>query len=145
MQTHDAFGRLLVDPDELDQAGRVDVVRSLAGQLQASPAVEMRWLGRVIVKWLQEGEDLVALLGLRPARGSRATAQRQQQLEPICRLLLRLSVACNGDRAASRVLRGQQACPAGAASLVAELNALKAPKSPAAFTRARQLVSRNGR
>lgn len=138
----DAFNRLIVDPDELQQRDRVDVVRGLAGQLQAGDRIEARWLGRKLADWLQAGGDLADVLGLRPPKGSKTTAQRLIRAEQRDRLLLRLSLACGGDRAALRVLAGQDLCPAAAAGILAELQCLGLPKSTAAFHRARASVSR---
>lgn len=138
-----AFGALIVDPDELPQRDRVDVMRRLAGQLQAADTCEARWLGRKVQEWLQAGGDLVEQLGLRPPRGSKATAQALIRNERRDLLLLRLSVACGGDRAALRVLSGLAPCPSSAVGIVAELRAIGAPKTDAAFSRARARASRD--
>jgi hypothetical protein len=98
---------------------------------------------RKAAKWLEAGGDLAEVLGLRPPKGSKATAQHLIRAEQRDRLLLRLSVACAGDRAALRVLAGQDRCPAGAQAIVAELQALGAPRTDAAFSRARARASRD--
>jgi hypothetical protein len=72
---HDAFGRLLVDPDRLPYRERVDAVRRLAGELLADPERTRQWLGRCLQRWLAEGGDLAAVLGLCAQRGSRVTPQ----------------------------------------------------------------------
>lgn len=139
----DAFGRLLVDPDDLPQRDRVDVLRRLAGGLQASANRESAWLGRKLSEWLHDGigVDLVDALGLRPPKGSKATAQALVRTAQCDVLLLRLSTSCGGDRAAIRAIRGD-GCTPEAAEIVAQLRALKAPKTAAAFSRARARVSR---
>lgn len=138
----DAFGRLICDPDDLPLRDRVDVLRRLAGQLQASASREQRWMGRALLTWLQDGGDLAAVLGLRPPRGSKATAQRLINAETRARVLMRLSTVCGSDRAALRVLDGLAPCPGSAAPLVTELRRLGAPRSVAAFSRARASLDR---
>jgi hypothetical protein len=137
----DAFGRLIADPATLDRRQRVDLLRRLSGALQASDDLGATWLGRTLATWLHDGGDLAAALGLRPPRGSRATAQRQVQIEQRDRLALRLSASVGGDRAALRVLQGMAPCPGSVSTVVAELRTLGAPTSAAGFTRARQRVS----
>jgi hypothetical protein len=141
----DAFGRLVVDPDCLTLRELVDVVRRLSGELQAADGRELPWLGRGLARWLASGGDLAQVLGLRPARGSRLTATAIVAGDRRDRLLLRLSVAAGGDRAALRLLADATVCPRRLAALVAEVRAAGAPRSAAAFTRARQRVSRAGR
>jgi hypothetical protein len=123
-----AFGHLLIRPEDLDFRGRVDCIRWLVGHLQAQPQAEVQWLGRTLRQWLEDGGDLAALLGVKPARGSRLTAQflvRQARLDVD---LLRAAIQAGSARKA--------------AELIAE-----GPRSAAAFTRAskRRRVSRDAR
>lgn len=115
----DAFGRLLIDPARLDFRSRVDCLRWLSGHLQAERDLEAQWLGSALRTWLDHGGDLIALLGIRPARGSRVTAQAivREALHDV--ELLRAAVEAGSARAA--------------ATLIAA-----GPHSPAAFSRAKK-------
>ena len=135
--THDAFGRLIVDPDRLPHRERIAVLRGLVGRLKADESLEISWLARGIDGWLAHGGNLETTLGLKPPRGSHCTAHRLVRAEQCERLLLKLATECGSDRRALRVLNGLEPCPASAASMVAELNALGAPRSAAAISRAR--------
>lgn len=139
--SRDAFGRLLVEVEELDVAGRTDVLRRLSGSLQASTSRETAWLGRAILLWLQQGGDLAAALGVRPPRGSRRTAQSLVLQVQRDQTLLRLSNAAGGDAQAIRLLRGQVQRPPALQDLVLEAQRLRCPCSRAAFARARQRAS----
>ncbi len=139
-QYRNCFGKLLVHPDQLRLPDRVRLLRELAGRLQAADDLGQQWLGAGLSSWLRQGGDLPALLGIRPPRGSRNTAQRQIQNERTDRLLLELARVCGTDRAASAALRADTPPPA-AAGLVAELLKLRAPKSPDAFSRARRKLA----
>lgn len=140
----DAFGNLLTSPDRLSRTERIDTVRGLAGRLQADHRVDVRWLGQCLSQWLEQGGALDVVLGLRPERGSRATAQRRVRQDEIDALLLRLSVECGGDAHARAVLKGAR-CRSDVQPIVDRLARLNAPKSKAAFTRARERSSRPNR
>jgi hypothetical protein len=133
----DAFGQLLVDPGTLTLLDRVQVLRALAGRLQADHDRGARWLGATLARWLQHGGDLHQQLGVRPARGSRATAQQLIRRERCDRLLVRLAAECGTDAAAVAALNGSP-CKPVPARLVAELRALGCPKSAAGISRARR-------
>jgi hypothetical protein len=136
-----AFGHLVTDPERLDMPGRVDCLRRLAGELQAARSFESRWLGRSLTTWMHRGGDLLDVLGVRPAQGSRTTAQALVERDAHDSALLRLSVAVGGDAKALRMLRGEIPCPALHAELLRE--AQGGPTSRAAFTRARRRASRH--
>src|SRR6185295_6722539 len=95
-----AFGVLMVPPQQLDFAGRVDALRRLQGRLAAARGEEERWLARALRALLDgEDDDLLRLLDLRPPRGSRRTVAavvRQERVD-IARL--------NGTETASRSSR----------------------------------------
>jgi len=124
----DAFGRLVVDPSVLSHGDRVDVLRRLAGSLQAADDRETRWLGASIGQWLRDGGDLARALGLRPRRGSHRSAQYILATEHRDRLLVRL-VSAVGQSRAARILSGAEPAPAAVVVLVEELQALRAPTS----------------
>jgi hypothetical protein len=131
-----AFGELLVDPSALSRAEQIDVVRRLAGSLQASSDREMRWLGRLLSRRTTEGGDLEVALGLRGERGQRAAESLTHQAR--CdSALLRLSALVGTDARGVRILKGLEAAPIEAADTLAELRELRAPVSRAAFARAR--------
>ncbi len=140
----DAFGNLLTPPERLTRTERIDTLRGLAGRLLGDNRVDMQWLGRCLGQWLERGGGLDAVLGLRPERGSRATAQSRVRQVEIDSLLMRLSAACGGDSQARAVLKGAR-CRSDVQPIVDRLARLKAPKSKAAFTRARERSSRPNR
>lgn len=134
-----AFGDLIAPPERWTQEERVALVREAAkslkrGQINTKTG---QWLAAILEEHLAEGTDLQTLMGLRPKRGSTRTAQRIVATQRHAGLLLRLSVAVGGDRAAARVLAGKTPCPARAKEIFAELAASPGPKSQAAFSRAR--------
>lgn len=134
-----AFGDVVADPATLARAERLDVLRGAVASLKAGK-IDRRtaaWLASVLDEHLREGADLARLLGTKPERGCRMTAPRIAEAERHGALLLQLSAACGGDRAAVRVLAGTAPCPARAKAIVAELAELKGGKSLRAFTRAR--------
>lgn len=137
------FGR--PDPTRLDRRGRIDALRRLAGALQADAAPDRRWLGEQIGRWLREGGDLDAVLGVRPRRGCTVTPQRSIEREYRDRLLLRLAAACGSDREALAILRGDVACPPEVQEAVAELRELGAAVGHDAITRARNRLARHRR
>jgi len=131
----DAFGRLIVDPSRLTQAELVDSARRVSGTLLASTDREVRLFGAGLGQWLRDGGDLAAVLGLRPRRGSRRSAQYIVATEHRNRLLLRLVNAVGQSRAA-RILSGAEAAPAAVVVLVEELQVLRAPTSRRAIAEA---------
>lgn len=137
----DAFGRLLIDPGQLDLPGRVDALRRLSGSLQASSNRENQWLGRVLLQWLQHGGDLAEILGVRPPKGSHATAQSVVLQARRDQVLMRLATALGSDAQAIRVLRGQIPCPPAFGDLVRDAHSLECPCSRSAFARARWRAS----
>ena len=139
----DAFGRLLVDPESLDLAERVDCMRRAAGALAASDTAEGQWLGRVLLRWLRDGGDLLDALRMRPARGSTLTPQAMVAQDARDRALLRLSSAVGGDARALAVLQGAAPCPAHCVDLLEQAGALRIPASRHAFSRARRRVARH--
>lgn len=142
--TRDAFNRLIVDPSALSQPERVDVLRRVAGSLQASTSRDEAWVGTILVRWLNRGGDLAALFGVRPRRGSRRTAQRIVREAASDRALVRLATVAGSDRRALRMLRGQDEAPASLQPLLAEARALGAPVGDGAVSRARRRVARQG-
>lgn len=145
MSNRDAFGRLLIDPDRLDLAGRVDCMRRAAGELTASGTPDSQWLGRALLRWLREGGDLLDALHMRPARGSTMTPQALVAQDARDRALLRLSAAVGGDARALAVLQGKAPCPAHCVDLLEQAGAMRIPASRHAFSRARRRVARHGR
>ena len=142
---HDFAGRLLVDPAQLSRVERIDELRRLAGTLQGDGKPDPRaaaWLGAALGDWLHEGGDFAAYLGIRPTRGSHATASNLMRQEVRDRLLLRLSVKCGGDTKALRILRGDCPVPPMLDELVESLRG--APCSRTALNRARRRLSRHG-
>jgi hypothetical protein len=133
----DAFGRLIVDPDELSYRERVDIARRLAGELQAENSIERRWFARNLTEALMSGRDLMASLGLRPPRGSRQTPAALIRAEQQDIALCRLSTAAGSDVSAARMLQGKEDVPARARAIVAELRAMGAPTSLRAIRRAK--------
>ena len=132
----DGFGRLIVDPSSLTFAERVDAARQLSGTFLASDDVGTRWFGAGVGQWLWDGGDLAAALGLRPDRGSHTTAQALMRRDAIRSLLLRLVNEAGSQSRAARILGGAEAAPAAASGLVAELRALRAPRSLRAIAEA---------
>ena len=137
----DLFGRIQRRPEQLTQPQRVDVLRTLAGSLQADERADMRWLGTALATWLRCGGPLDAALGVKAPQGSRTTPQALVRRDEVARLLLDLSHELGSDAKAIRALRGHAPCTGTALDMVQRLQALGAPASKAAFTRARQLVS----
>jgi hypothetical protein len=132
----DAFGRLLSAPADLSMRQRVEALRRLSGELQAGSA-EARWLGAVLVDWLQHGGELEQRLGVKARRGSHGNPAALVRQAETARLMLRLAAVVGGAARAARILIGNAAAPVAAADLVAELRARRAPASRRAFVRAR--------
>ena len=109
----DAFGRPLVAVDQLTLPERLRLVR---GDLRGwrygniSPFVG-RWLADGLDAFLRDGGDLARHLGLRPPKGSTATARRIERLRERDALLVRLSVAAGTGARAHRILSGEEPCP----------------------------------
>lgn len=135
---HDGFGRLITSPAHLTLRERVDALRRVAGELLAARGVEQRWLGTVLVDWLQRGGALEEALGVKPQRGCRNRPETLVRQGETARMLVRLAVLLGSDVRAVRVLRGHEPVPPAAAELVGELRARRAPSSRQAFTRARR-------
>lgn len=136
------WGDPIADPAKLARAERLDVLRGAVASLKVGK-IDRRtaaWLASVLDEHLQ-GADLAQLLGTKPVQGCTLTPARITAAEKHGALLLRLSAACGGDRAAVRVLAGKDACPARARPILAEIAESKGPRSLAAFSRARQGVS----
>jgi hypothetical protein len=135
-----AFGTPVVPAQALSRLERIALLRRAAGSLQAGriDGYTARWLGAVLSEWLETGEALEALLGVRPVPGCTLSIEALTRQERVDAALLQLSVAVGGDREAVRVLSGQTSCPSGALGLKERLIALSAPCSTAAFTRARR-------
>ena len=134
----DAFGRLIVSPEALPLEQRIDAARRGAGQIQADPHPEARWIGEGVARLLRDGGDLATILGIRPPPGSRRTAHAVIRQERVCTALLRLANQLGSDARASAVLRGLEPCPPAVRDSVGELHALGAPTSVRAFVRARK-------
>lgn len=135
---HDAFGRPIRDLDQLSYTDRVLAIRRLAGSLQAQGSVDAAWLGRCLSRYLagESKGDLVACLGLHPPSGDHRSPAAMVARERRDSLLIQLSIAAGGDRAALRMF--QEGADVGqCAQLVEQLRA-NPPGSPAAFTRARK-------
>lgn len=134
----DAFGRLLSEPQDLPRVARIELLRGVAGRLQADADAAVRWLGVQLLVWLHNGGRFDEALEIRPKPGCRSTAARLIQQRRVHGAMLRLSIQVGTDARASRILRGQESCPDCAQSLVDELRALHAPTSTRAFARARK-------
>lgn len=132
----DAFGRLIVDPNALSHRARIDVLRRVAGELQAANSREARWLGQQLIGWLHDGGDLAQRLGVRPTPGSRATPQATVRIAERDARIRRLVVAVGSQARAARILQGAEPAPARAAALAAELLEMGAPRSRRAIVRA---------
>jgi len=132
-----AFEQLVVPPESLPREERVRCLRRLAGSLQAGRSREEVWLGTALADWLREGGDLERRLGVRPPRGSRTRVETLAQRGVRDGLLLQLATTVGSALRASRVLRGAEPTPEGAAELVQRLRAMRAPSSSRAFARAR--------
>lgn len=133
----DAFGRLLVPIDELPREYKLEITLRAAGEMQALGG-EIASVGRAIARCAREGGDLNRALGLRPPRGSHATPQALARRSEINAALVRLAAAVGAPRA-SRILRSMEPVPRRVAPLVESLQALRAPTSEAAISRARRL------
>lgn len=75
----DPFGRSRLPDEPIDRAGRVLLLRVVAEALAAGdpvPAHAGDWLGRALLRWLADGGDLAAVLGVKAPRGSHHTPQR---------------------------------------------------------------------
>lgn len=134
----DAFGRLIVDPDTLTHRARIDVLRGLAGELQAATSREARWLGQQLIAWLHDGGDLAQRLGVRPTPGSTATPQAVVRAAERDAAVRRFVVEVGSQSRAARILQGIEHAPARAAALLADLVAMDAPRSRRAIVRAVQ-------
>lgn len=150
MQDHrNAFGDLIVEPSGLAQPERLELLRRAIGELQRGQIADRavsQWLAQVLEEHVQDGADLARALGTKRARGNTMTPARIAAADHHADLLLRLSCACGGDRAAWRVLTGRAPCPARARPILADLQASPGPTSLAAFSRARARgVSSHGR
>jgi len=138
-----AFGTPLVEPDALTLEERLHLLRANMGSWRFGRIDP--YAGRLLAdgfdQFLQHGGDLARHLGLRPPKGSRATAQRIERLRERDALLVRLSVAVGTAARARRVLAGVEPCPKSARPLIEALKEHDVPRSRAAFTRAK--VSRH--
>lgn len=115
---------------------RVNLVRRCAGRLQADTDPATRWFGQQITLALATGRSLDEAIGIRPVRGSRATAaeiiRREQNDFDICRLVDELGVV-----SASKALRGQISdLKSDLAALQHRLQAEGVGNSPSAVSRA---------
>lgn len=108
-----AFGRLLVSPDQLSREERLDEIARLAGSLMAGNPTDpkaMQWLGLCLLDCL-EGKSLDERLGLKAPKGSHGTmANRQRQLKRDS-LILRFANECGTDALAESVFQGKTKCP----------------------------------
>ncbi|MDB5884158.1 MAG: hypothetical protein JWR74_329 [Polaromonas sp.] len=139
------FDGLLMSPARRPRHERIDILRQLAGRLQADRHVDVQWLGERLSTWLQRGGSLDAVLGVRAEQGSRATAQARVRQAETDGLLLQLAVAAGSDCKALAILRAECPCPASARLIVDRLQALKAPTSKTAISRARGRSSRHSK
>jgi hypothetical protein len=137
------FSTLVVNPVRLPRHERIDILRALAGRFQADCHPDVQWLGERLSAWLQRGGALDGVLGVRAEQGSRATAQARVRQAEIDGLLLQLAVAVGGDCKALAILRAEHPCPASVRLIVDRLQALQAPTSKTAISRARRRVSRH--
>jgi hypothetical protein len=134
-----AFGAPCVPPRELTRLERIGLLSEAAGSLQAGKIQKYTglWLGQAIAAWLETGESLESLLGVKPARGCKLSVAKITHMQRCNTALLQLSTLVGGDREAARVLAGKSVCPTRAQPLVDRIRTLKAPTSQAAITRAR--------
>jgi hypothetical protein len=136
---------LVADPATLPREQRLDALNECVGRLLAQPQAAMLWLGRSLQAALAGTVAIDEALGLRPPRGSRTTVAAIARRRARAQALVRLSVACGGDRAALAALRGAPA-PLHARGMVQEfLSRFPAPRDPAAITKARRVVARHHR
>lgn len=140
----DAFGRLLVDPCQLEQAERIACLRRDAGRLLASPNAGYRLIGRGVLSWL-DGMPAEDAFGVRPPRGSRSTVKALARRLERDHALLALAAAVGCDRLALRLLRAEVPCPPEHGDLLAEAQRLGCPSSRNAVTRARERITTAGR
>jgi hypothetical protein len=139
------FGGLVVSPAQRPRHERIDILRMLAGRLQADRHVDVRWLGERLSTWLQRGGSLDSVLDVRAEQGSRATAQARVRQAEIDGLLLQLAALAGRDRKALAIMRGECPCPVSARLIVDRLQALQAPSSRSAISRARRRGSRHSK
>jgi hypothetical protein len=140
------FGVPLVEPEQLTLEERLHLLR---GDLESwkfgrCNAYVGRWVAASIGQFLEHGGDLARLLGLRPPRGSTATAGRIERRRERDVLLVRLTVAVGTAARAQRVLAGTEACPARARPLLEALKAHRVPTSRSALSRAKKVASHRG-
>lgn len=120
---------------DLTRLERVHLLRRCAGRLQADTDPAVRWLGESLQVALQNGISLDDAVGIRPARGSKATAaqmiRREQNDIDICRLVDMLGVV-----GTSRALRGEVSAPSELVTAVDRLHDQGVGTSPSAVSRA---------
>jgi hypothetical protein len=133
------FGTPLVEFDQLTMDERVRLLRAdMAGWQygHCSPYIG-RSVAAAFDAFLKDGGDLARHLGLRPPKGSTATAGRIERKRERDLLLVRLTVAAGTAAHAHRILTGEAACPKACRPLVDALKAYAVPRSKAAISRAK--------
>lgn len=138
----DCFDRLLIRPEALNASGRITCIRRAAGALLTpGQTVEVQWVGRTLLRWLDEGGNLARHLGVNPARGSKLTPSRLAAQQRHDEALLLLRHQLDSDRRVARILAGEEPCPDQHAELLAEVLRLGGGKSRSALTAARRRAS----
>jgi hypothetical protein len=133
------FGRPLVRPDQLTleeklRLLREDLPRWAFGNI--NPYIG-GMLADGLEAFLRDGGDLARHLGLRPAKGSTATAGRIERRNERDALLVRLAAAAGSGARAHRILIGEEPCPKACKPVVDALKRYAVPKSRAAISRAK--------
>jgi hypothetical protein len=133
------FGMPLVPFDRLTLEEKVHLLRADMGSWQYGrcSAYVGRMLADGLETFLRDGGDLARHLGLRPAKGSTATAGRIERRKERDALLVRLAVAAGSGARAHRILRGEEPCPKACKPVVDALKRYAVPKSRAAISRAK--------
>lgn len=136
----DAFGRLLIRPDELGHVERIEALRGAAGRALASADPALHWVGRGLLAWL-DGHRVEDAFGVRPPRGSKRTVARLAAQRERDAALLRLASAAGSDRLALQWLRGEP-CPPEHEHLLDAAHRLGCPTGASAVSRARTASGR---
>ena len=140
-RTRNAFGRLIVDPDNLQHQEKLAAVSQLVAELlEGHPDMRTcQWLGRKLQNWMIRGGRLEQHLGLAPPPGSHATVRNIATKRRRDDALLRFANTVGNDRIARLVLRGDIPCPPEATDALQALqNFGKVPTSHDAISRARR-------
>lgn len=120
---------------DLSRAEKIALLRRCANRLQVDSDPAARWVGLTISDALRKGHSLDDALGVRPPKGSRATAQALLERESIDKDLAQLANAL-GLTVAASVLRGECEAPPVLTEIVDRLRESGAGLSSSAISRA---------